>query len=104
MRRLQPSHFTSALPLTIGRSEANDIVIADDSISRVHLIVSRLRSGRVLITDCQTTNGTRVMEAGSERSVHQAVVETATLLQCGQIRFRLTEILSRSQSKTAGEA
>jgi len=46
--------------IKIGRSEKNDIVIEDSSVSRFHLELFRDEEGNVFITDLGSTNGTTV--------------------------------------------
>jgi len=72
--------------LAIGTAEGNDLVLADDSVSRYHLELSRGRSG-VRIVDCGSTNGTLI---------HGVHVETAeapagTVLQIGRSKLKVTE-------------
>jgi hypothetical protein len=47
------------LPVTIGREEDNSIQLNDDRISRFHAKLQD-HSGRVILTDLDSTNGTRV--------------------------------------------
>lgn len=47
------------LPVTIGREEDNTIQLNDDRISRFHAKLQD-HSGRVILTDLDSTNGTRV--------------------------------------------
>ena len=46
-------------PLTIGRSEGNTIVLADDRVSRQHARL-QARGGVLVLVDLESTNGTRV--------------------------------------------
>jgi len=46
-------------PLTIGREEDNDIQLNDERISRFHAKVQE-DGGRIILTDLESTNGTRV--------------------------------------------
>lgn len=46
-------------PLTIGREEDNDIQLNDERISRFHAKVQE-DAGRIILTDLDSTNGTRV--------------------------------------------
>ncbi|WP_437226980.1 FHA domain-containing protein [Planctomicrobium sp. SH661] len=46
-------------PLTIGREEDNDVQLNDERISRFHAKVQE-DSGRLILTDLESTNGTRV--------------------------------------------
>lgn len=48
-----------AAPLTIGREEDNAIQLNDERVSRFHAKVQE-DGGRILLTDLQSTNGTRV--------------------------------------------
>ena len=49
----------SRLPVSIGREEDNTIQLNDDRISRFHAKLQD-HSGRVILTDLDSTNGTRV--------------------------------------------
>jgi hypothetical protein len=46
-------------PLTIGREEGNPIQLNDERISRFHLKIQENRN-KIVLTDLQSTNGTRV--------------------------------------------
>lgn len=46
-------------PITIGREEDNDIRLNDDRVSRFHAKIQE-DAGRVILTDLDSTNGTRV--------------------------------------------
>jgi DNA-binding NtrC family response regulator len=43
---------------TVGRHQTNDLCVDDPHVSGVHLELSRLPNGAVLVRDAQTTNGT----------------------------------------------
>ncbi len=46
-------------PVTIGREEDNDIRLNDDRVSRFHAKIQE-DAGRVIMTDLESTNGTRI--------------------------------------------
>ena len=46
-------------PVTIGREEDNDIRLNDDRVSRFHAKIQE-DAGRIILTDLESTNGTRV--------------------------------------------
>ena len=48
-----------ATPITIGREEGNTIQLNDERVSRFHLKIQE-DQGRVVLTDLQSTNGTKV--------------------------------------------
>src|SRR5689334_22145459 len=62
--------------LTIGSADGNDLVIADPTLSRYHVEITRHASGGVLVVDHGSTNGTF---AGSIR-IERAVVPAGTYL------------------------
>ena len=49
----------AATPLTIGREEGNPIQLNDERVSRFHLKLQE-DQGKVVLTDLQSTNGTKV--------------------------------------------
>ena len=48
-----------ATPLTIGREEGNPVQLNDERISRFHLKIQE-DDGKIVLTDLQSTNGTKV--------------------------------------------
>jgi pSer/pThr/pTyr-binding forkhead associated (FHA) protein len=46
--------------ITIGRGNANDLVLNDPSVSRFHAVVKQSPQGAVVIADRGSTNGVRV--------------------------------------------
>jgi DNA-binding NtrC family response regulator len=65
--------------LSIGTAAGNDLVLADASVSRFHLELSRAKGG-VRITDHESTNGTFLGTARIER----AIVALGTQLRVGR--------------------
>ncbi|MFO0669885.1 MAG: sigma 54-interacting transcriptional regulator [Polyangiaceae bacterium] len=45
--------------LTVGTAEANDLILTDRSVSRLHLELRR-KGSRIVVRDCASTNGTEV--------------------------------------------
>src|ERR1041384_4013485 len=72
--------------LAIGTADGNDVVLADDSVSRYHLELSRGRAG-VRIVDCGSTNGTLVHGI----HVESAEAPAGTVLQIGRTRLKVTD-------------
>ena len=72
--------------LAIGTADGNDVVLADDSVSRYHVELSRGRTG-VRIADCGSTNGTLI------HGIHVASGEApaGTVLQLGRTRLKVTD-------------
>lgn len=58
---LERGHVFDALvpPITIGREEDNDIQLNDERVSRVHAKIQE-DGGKVILTDLNSTNGSRV--------------------------------------------
>ena len=74
------------LPVTVGREEDNSIQLNDDRISRFHIKLQN-DSGRVILTDLGSTNGTRV----NGHPVHMKVMRAGDVISVGRCSLWLTE-------------
>ena len=90
--RLPPPAMPLALPegidgesFVIGRSEACDLVLGDQTVSRRHAQLSRTSVGW-LLSDLGSTNGTRV----NGWRVKQVRVRPGDRVQVGRVRLRVT--------------
>ena len=98
-----------APPITIGREEGNAVQLNDDRISRYHVKIQE-DSGKLVLTDLESTNGTRVngedtkmriMRFGDVVAVGRSVLLYGTR---DQIAFRLAELRGReTDSMTEAE-
>lgn len=80
--------------ITIGRDAARDIPLGDDSVSAHHAELSLLEDGRLLLTDCRSTNGTFVIDAdGSARRIHQTVVTPGDRIRFGAVTLAVSALL-----------
>jgi transcriptional regulator with GAF, ATPase, and Fis domain len=70
--------------LRIGKAPDNDLVLADDTVSRHHCELTRANDG-VHVRDLGSTNGTKV--AGAR--VSEAVVGAGTVLKVGEVEVAL---------------
>lgn len=66
-------------PLTIGREEDNDIQLNDERVSRFHAKVQE-DGGRIILTDLESTNGTRV----NGHPIRLRVLRTGDLIMIGR--------------------
>ncbi|MBI1345777.1 FHA domain-containing protein [bacterium] len=66
-------------PVTIGREDDNDIQLNDDRISRFHAKIQD-DAGRVILTDLESTNGTRV----NGHPVQMKVLQPGDLVSVGR--------------------
>lgn len=79
---------------TIGRSPTCDIVLADESVSRVHAELAFLEDGKLLVTDCRSTQGTSLMHHGGEvRAIRQELVSPLDTLCFGTVSMPVKELL-----------
>jgi hypothetical protein len=90
--RRPPAALPLALPeeidgesFTIGRSDACDLVLGDQTVSRRHAQLSRTTVGW-LLSDLGSTNGTRV----NGWRVKQVRVRPGDRVQVGRVRLRVT--------------
>ncbi len=71
-------------PLTIGRGQDAEIVIADPLVSRRHARLAP-RGGRLVLSDLESTNGTRV----NGEAVREAVVSPGDRVELGATRLEI---------------
>ncbi len=79
---------------TIGRGLNCDIVLSDDTVSRVHAELTLLEDGKLLVTDCSSTQGTFLMQHGGEaRAIKQELVLARDTLRFGNVSMSVKELL-----------
>ena len=76
----------STLPVSIGREEDNTIQLNDDRISRFHAKLQD-HSGRVILTDLDSTNGTRV----NGHPIHMRVLQQGDVIAVGRCVLLFSE-------------
>jgi predicted component of type VI protein secretion system len=74
------------LPVTVGREDENSIQLNDDRISRFHAKLQD-HSGRVILTDLDSTNGTRV----NGHSVQMRILQPGDVISVGRCVLLLSE-------------
>lgn len=77
------------LPITIGRESDSDVQLNDDRISRAHVKLQD-HSGRVILTDLGSTNGTRV----NGHPVQMRVMQPGDVLLVGRCSLLFTQPVS----------
>lgn len=81
----QPRIYNLSADVTnVGRSTNNDLVLANDTVSSSHLVVKRERNGCVLVTDLNSSNGTRI----NGEDVSQAKLVPGDELELGDVVIR----------------
>jgi serine phosphatase RsbU (regulator of sigma subunit)/pSer/pThr/pTyr-binding forkhead associated (FHA) protein len=73
--------------VTIGRSVDNVLEIPDPNMSRRHCVVEQRENGEVFITDCNSSNGTRV----NEDPVISQPLNTGDEIVCGSTLIRFAD-------------
>jgi hypothetical protein len=87
---------------TIGRSPTCDIVLADESVSRVHAELAFLEDGKLLVTDCRSTQGTVLLRLGCAAiPVRQELVSPLDTLRFGTVTMPVEELLQAIHLKHA---
>ena len=84
--------------LRIGRGRDMDIVVKSESVSRLHaeLVISELeggRTGRYTLTDCGSTNGTRVLRRGRWERIQDEAVAPDEHIKFGDYQTTLRALL-----------
>lgn len=85
---------------SIGRAPDCDIVVADESVSRVHAELAFLDDGKLLVTDCRSTQGTSLIgQDGAVRAIRQELVSSLDTLRFGSVTMPVKELLRAIQLK-----
>lgn len=74
------------LPVSVGREEENSIQLNDDRISRFHAKI-QYHSGRVILTDLGSTNGTRV----NGHPIQTRILQAGDVISIGRCQLLLSE-------------
>jgi hypothetical protein len=84
---------------SIGRGRECDLVIADDSVSRLHAKITFTADGKIFLVDCHSTHGT-VIRSGSHRiPVHQEFVSPTDSLEFGEVTWTVKELVDALRLK-----
>lgn len=69
--------------ISVGRSINNDIIINDDTISRLHFTISNVESN-LLITNFSKSNGTYV----NDHKIEKYFLKNGDVITIGKIKFK----------------
>ena len=84
--------------LRIGRHYENDFLLSDPSVSRYHAELTQHSDGRYLLVDCQSTQGTRLLDrSGKLLPITQEWVKPEDRVQFGRVTVQIREILGNAQ-------
>jgi adenylate cyclase len=75
--------------ITIGRGNANDLVLSDSSVSRFHCVVKQQENGTVVIADRGSTNGVRLNGRAIEQ---ETVIQNGDLAHIGLFTIRFESV------------
>lgn len=88
--------------IRIGRSETNDIVIPDASVSRQHAEAVELGGGRFSLTDLGSTFGTQAWQGQSWVAAKNTEIDADTVIRFGEFRTTLRDVLSEADRMALG--
>ena len=75
---------------TIGKSDENDLVLRDETVSRKHVEITRVRDG-LRVRDLDSTNGTRIGAA----AIKEAIIGVGTILRVGDVEILASVAIDR---------
>jgi hypothetical protein len=90
--------------LRIGRSETNEIVIADASVSRQHAELVELGGGRFTLTDLGSTFGTHVWQNQGWVPAAGTEIGADTVIRFGEYRTTLFDVAGAATREALGLA
>lgn len=79
---------------TVGREQDCDIAIADNSVSRLHAEISLLEGEKLLVRDCNSRNGTEIIQGGQSRRIAQDIASASDTLRFGEVTVAASEIIT----------
>jgi pSer/pThr/pTyr-binding forkhead associated (FHA) protein len=74
-------------PVTIGREDDNDIQLNDDRVSRFHAKL-QMDGGKIILTDLDSTNGTRV----NGHPIQMRVIQAGDVLSIGRCLLQVGDV------------
>ena len=86
--------------ITIGRSSECNLVLADMSVSRIHAEIELLENESLLLTDCNSTQGTFIFHNGSYKEIKQQIISKNDILKFGNILMPVKDILDITNFNT----
>src|SRR5487761_1751296 len=91
-----------SIKLLSGRDRGCDILIADESVSRVHAELQMLEDGSLVLRDCGSSNGTRLLRKTGPRPIVQEQVSASDQVQFGDATISVADLLAAAQRKLSG--
>lgn len=88
---------------SVGRAPENDLVLADDSVSRKHAELIMLGDGKILLVDCKSSNGTFVVRGNGPEKINQKLVSIDDVVIFGEMKIVLREILEKFNENSINE-
>ena len=85
-------------PVTIGREDDNDIQLNDDRVSRFHAKL-QVDAGKVILTDLDSTNGTRV----NGHPIQMRVLQSGDVLSIGRCLLVISEVRSDQKVRSVDQ-
>ena len=94
-------------PVTIGREDDNDIQLNDDRVSRFHSKL-QMDGGKIILTDLDSTNGTRVnghpiqirvLQPGDVLAIGRCLLQVGDVRMAGSTSNSPAEALERSTAQ-----
>lgn len=86
---------------TIGRSDENDIVLSDTTVSRQHAELETGKRGRYTLRDLDSTYGTRIYRDGEWLDIIEVEVTDDTEVTFGEYRSTIGEVVALAAATPA---
>jgi len=99
----QPLEFTAGKSISVGRSGSNELVIDDNSVSKIHASISSDAAGDLLIADTGSTNGTFL---NGERIAYAKAIKIvpADKIMFGTVEVTFERVMTPEPEPTDEEA
>ncbi len=90
-----------ARKFTIGRERGCDVLIGDESVSRLHAEIW-LEDGRIMLADRGSSNGTKLIRAGTPTPLAAEILQPGDQVKFGSVTLDLKDLIDAVESKHPG--
>jgi hypothetical protein len=91
-----------ARKFTIGREKGCDVLIGDESVSRVHAEIWLGDDGKIMIADRGSSNGTMLVRDGIPKLLSHGSVERSDTVRLGTVAIDVKDLIEAIEVRNPG--
>ncbi len=87
---------------TIGREKSCDVLVGDESVSRVHAEIWLADDGKIMLADRGSSNGTMLVRAGTAAAMNYGSVERTDQVRFGSVTLDVKDLIEALEIRNPG--